>query len=472
MNGMAPPLRPVAILPIKSDFWLSTSGDELGRRPSLDGDLTVDVAIMGGGYSGLWTAYHLLCGNPALEVAIVEREFCGYGASGRNGGWCSPRFPVDAGALVRRYGADIARETIVAQQSGVQAFGAILAEEGIDAHFRPTGLLSLARGDAQLDLLEDTFEILSSLGLADGNRMLDAGEAFDLVHVTGLSGAMRTGYGAKLHPGRLVRGLAHAVERRGARIFEGTAATDLRLGSDAAIVTANGTVRARRAVVAAGEAYMTGLPRFHRRLLPMSSMIVLTAPLTDAQWDAVGWAGGEGLSSQTHTKNYLTRTEDGRILYGSRGAPYHYGSRMSESALCSPDTFAWMRDTVREWWPALNDVEFTHAWGGYLGVPRDWMPTVSFDEDARLAQLHGYTGRGVSTSAMCARLVAGLIGGWKTGLEGLPFHRRDTPQWEIEPFRWAGVRYIQNALARLDASESAGRRPPRDAILAEHLSKQ
>lgn len=457
---------------IKGDYWLSTSCDDLRRRPALDRDSLVDVAIVGGGFSGLWTAFFLLKQDPDLRVAIVEKHFCGYGASGRNGGWCSPRFPVDAGPLIRRYGIDMARQTILAQQQCVQDFPELLAEADIEADFRQTGLLSLARTPAQMADLLSTFETFAGLGLSAGNQLLGADETYEKVHVTKLFGGLRSAHGASIHPGKLVRGLARAVERMGAIIFEDTHALMVRGGDDAAIVTAGGTIRARRAVVTAGEAYLTGMPQYHRDVLPMSSMIVLTAPLTSAQWDAIGWAGGECLSSQVHTKNYLTRTREGRILYGSRGAPYRFASDMAERALQGEETFEWMRSTLKEWWPALHDIEFTHSWGGYLGIPRDWMPSVNFDPNSRIGRLYGYTGRGVSTSAMCARLLAGRIGGWTTGLETLPFHRREAPRWEPEPLRWAGVRYTQNALARVDEADNQGRVPPLDARLAKYLTSQ
>lgn len=458
--------------PIPNDFWLGTSGDDLTPRAPLKGDINVDVAILGGGFSGLWTAYHLLKRDPSLEIAIVERSICGYGASGRNGGWCSPRFPVDPGALIRRFGPAMARNTILAQQAVVKEIGATLLEEGIDAHFRETGLLSLARSEGQMAGLRRTLATYQSLGLDRGNRVIDAAEAHERVHATQLFGALETAAGANVHPGRLVRGLARLVERMGAVIYEDTTALSVNAAPQSGITTTRGTVVARRAVVTAAEAYLAQVPGYRRTLLPMSSMIVLTEPLSDAQWQAVGWAGGESLSSQVHTKNYLTRTADGRILFGSRGARYLFGSALSESAITDEATFKSMRRNVHEWWPQLGEVEFTHQWGGFLGVPRDWLPTVHFDQSTRIASLHGYTGRGVSTSALAARLLAGLIGGWSTGLEELPFHRRRTPKWEIEPFRWVGVRYVQNAFERIDAAERDERRPPLDTPLAEYLGDQ
>jgi glycine/D-amino acid oxidase-like deaminating enzyme len=456
----------------QTSFWLASTTDDLTPRKPLAGNLTVDVAILGGGFSGLWTAYYLLRDNPGIEVAILEKEICGFGASGRNGGWCSGRFPVDADVLRQRVGPTRARETILALYEAVEEIGRVVAAEGIDAHYRKTGLLNIARGEAQMPAIRAAFDVYERLCLGSHNRLLSAAEARELIQVTKLSGAMLTSIGATVHPANLARGLARCVERLGGTIFERSEVTRFKLGDQPRLVTESGSVTARRAVVAAGEAYLTRLPPFRRALLPISSMIVLTAPLNEAQWQEIGWRGGQSLSSQSKTKNYLTRTVDGRILYGSRGAPYHFGSRISDAALQDASVFECMRGTVREWFPVLERVEFTHAWGGHLGVPRDWMPTVDFDSTAKLARLHGYTGRGVSTTNLAARLAAGLISRRRSGLEELPLHRRQMRLWEPEPLRWAAVRYIQNAFARIDRAEETDRACPWDAPLAKYLGDQ
>jgi glycine/D-amino acid oxidase-like deaminating enzyme len=452
-----------------TSFWLSSTSDDLSPRKSLSGSVTVDVAILGGGFSGLWTAYYLLRDNPGIEVAILEKEICGFGASGRNGGWCSPRFPVDVDALQRRVGAERARETILAAHAAVEEIGRVVSVEGIDAHFRNTGLLSIARGKAQLPAIQAAYRSYDRLGLGAHNRLLGRDAAYELVRATNIEGGMLSKVGATVHPGNLARGLARVIERRGGVIYERSEVTRFSFGDRPALVTEGGCLTARRAVIAAGEAYLTQLPPFSRSLLPLTSMIVLTAPLTPSQWTQVGWHGGQSLSSQSSTKNYLTRTLDGRILYGSRGAPYHFASRISDATLQNEPVYEWMRGKAREWFPVLHDVEFTHAWGGHLGVPRDWMPSVHFDPSLKLGTLHGYTGRGVSTSNLAARLMMGLVTGRTTGLETLPIHRRPIRRWEPEPLRWAAVRYMQNAFARIDEAEEKGRRRPWDAWFAEYL---
>lgn len=453
-------------------YWLATCNDDCTPRASVDGDIAVDVAIMGGGFSGLWTAYYLLENEPGLEIAIVESEICGFGASGRNGAWCAPRFPVDPHALIARFGPQVARRICIEANAMVVEIGERLAAEQIDAEYRNTGLLTVARSDDQLKKLIGAFETYRSLGLTDNAQLCSAEQARELVNATNLTGGLKFAEGATIHPGKLVRGLARRLEEKGVRIFERSPVTGIERGAHAALVTATGRVRARRTVVAAGEAYLTAMPSFQRSVMPMSSMIILTEPLTAAQWDAIGWVGGESLSSPVNVKNYLTRTSDGRILYGSRGAPYLYGSRIPDKATRDAETFAWMEDCLLDWFPALTGISVTHRWGGYLGVPRDWMPSVYFDKDDKIAWLHGYTGRGVSTSALCGKTLAGAITGRGAALETLPFYRKHSARWEPEPFRWLGVRYVQNALARMDNAEVRGRSQPLDSSLAKFLGDQ
>lgn len=450
-------------------YWLA-SCDDLTRRPALAAEEVVDVAIMGGGFTGLWAAWFLLQADPDLSIAIVERQFCGFGASGRNGGWCSPRFPVNPAALTRRFGAETARTVLRAQQAMVDTVGRICESEGIDAHFDPVGVLTLARSAEQLPSLLQSYDAYARLGMTDGCELLDARQAHDRVHATHVHGALRLRAGATIHPGRLVRGLARAVERRGVRIYEGTEVTGTIEGSEPALVTRGGTLRARRAVLLAGEAFLTGQAGYRRRLIPMASTIMITEPLTAAQWGSVGWAGSECLSSYVNTTNYLTRTPDGRILFGSRGARYRYGSDMCETALRENANFDWIRDRLIEWWPALDGIAFTHRWAGYLGMPRDWMPSVHFDAARRVGHSYGYTGHGVITSAICARALARLVVGGAAAPD-MPYIRRQAPNWEVEPLRWAGIRYVQNAFLRMDIAETAGRRAPPDAPIAKYLGE-
>lgn len=470
MNDLATPRPAQSQAYADTSFWMQTADDDLTPRPALKGDITVDVAILGGGYSGLWTAYYLLRDNPGLEVAVIERDVCGYGASGRNGGWCSSRYPLYPDTLERRFGRESARQTILKMFEAVEEIGRVCEHEGIDAHYRNTGILSVARGKEQLPAIRAAHAAYARLGLDDRNQLISAEAARERINVTRLEGALYTPVSATVHPARLARGLARAVERLGGVIYERSAVTEVTTGAKPGLATACGRVRARRAVVTAGEAYLPQLTPFRRSRLPMSSMIVLTAPLTAAQWDEIGWSAGESLGSQAHTVDYLTKTLDGRILYGSRGAPYHWGSRLDEDR--DRATIGGMQAAVLNWFPSLAGIEFTHAWGGYLGVSRDWSPSVTFDGTTRHGDLGGYTGRGVSTSNLSGRLLAGMITGRETGLESLPLAQHRPPAWEPEPFRWLGVRYVQDAFRRIDQAAEDGRPAPFDTAFVHQLSEQ
>jgi glycine/D-amino acid oxidase-like deaminating enzyme len=449
-------------------FWLEDSGEPLTPRPPLSKSSDVDVAILGGGYSGLWTAYYLLQQEPGVRVAVVEKEIAGFGASGRNGGWCSPNFPVTAGGLENRFGPEPARNLLLAMRGAVDEVGRVCDEEEIDARFHKGGVLTLARGQHQLPGIRSAYTTYERLGLADRYQLLSAEEATERIRVTDVHGGLYTPDGASLHPARLVRGLARAVETRGGVIYEQTKVSKFKPGS---LITAGGELRAERAIVLAGEAYLTRLPGLHRSLLPVYSLISLTQPLTAAQWSQIGWQGGESVSSTRNTVVYLTRTPDGRILFGSRGAPYAFASRITDQQDRHEATLLLIHRSLVEWFPSLAGIHFTHSWGGPVGMPRDWMPAVRFDAGSRIGSIMGYTGQGVSTSNLAARLLAGLITQRKTGLEMLPLAQRRSPNWEMEPLRWLVVRYMQGAFLRIDEAAEAGRPRPFDSGIAESLGR-
>jgi glycine/D-amino acid oxidase-like deaminating enzyme len=455
----------------KYSFWLETAGEDLTPRPPLNRSCGVDVAILGGGYSGLWAAYYLLRENPRLQVAIVEWRTVGFGASGRNGGWCSARFPVTPAMLERRYGPEAARALMLAMYDSVDEVGRICDEEKIDAHFHAGGVLTLARGAHQLPLIRASHAGYERLGFGDRCRLLSAEETSDRVRATHVAGSLYVPHGASLHPGRLVRGLARAVERRGGIIYEQTEVTDFEGGANARLLTPGGELRATKAIILAGEAYLTRLPKLHRTLLPMYSLITLTEPLTEQQWSRIGWQNRESIASSRYTVDYLTKTRDGRILFGSRGAPYAFGSKISDEMDCHAQTHADMQRAVVEWFPSLQGIKFTHSWGGPVGMPRDWMPTVSFDRSSRIGTARGYTGQGVSTTNLAGRLLAGLVGEKPSRLESLPLAQRRSPDWEPEPLRWLAVRYMQDAFLRVDTALESGRSRPKDFPLAEFLGQ-
>ena len=457
-----------------TSFWLETSDDDLTPRPSFDGSGDTDVAILGAGYTGLWTAYELLRREPGLRVTILEREIAGFGASGRNGGWCAAGLQVSSAALERRFGRAGMTAVEDAVDSGVDEIGRVCREEGIDADYAKGGSLVVARGPSQVPAMDEHWAGIEAAGRADHYQRLDAAGAAERIRVDGaLGGIFGTQY-ASMHPGKLVRGLARAVERRGGVIHERTAVVDIEPGAGngqlrPALQTERGELRADT-VVLAGEAYLTEFRRWHRSLLPTWSLIVLTEPLTDEQWAEIGWRDRECLSSYRLSIDYLTRTKDGRILFGGRGAPYHFGSRIEPGYDRDERTHAMLRRFVEAWFPSLRGIRFTHAWGGPLGFPRDWLPTFAYDPRTGLATGRGYTGHGVATANLAGRVLADLITGARTELTTLPLVDRRGPSWEPEPFRFIGVRFVQESLLRLDDRSERTGKPPTGRSLAERLA--
>ena len=454
-----------------ASFWMETAGD-LAPRPPLDGTTECDVAILGAGYTGLWTAYYLLRRQPGLRIVIAEGEIAGFGASGRNGAWCAPDLNISMERLARLHGEEVARRVQQATYDAVDEVGRVAAAEGIDAGFHKGGELIVARGPHHVPAIEGAFREYERFGFGEHYRLLDAAGVAEKVRIAGAVAGLWSGTAAIVHPGRLVRGLATLVERMGARIVERTPVSDFRAavgGAPAALITAKGEIRAP-VVVLAGEAYLTRLAKLHRQLVPMYSLIVLTEPIDDARWAEIGWAGREVVASARLSIDYLSRTADGRILFGGRGAPYRLGSPIKDAYDRHDPTHEMLRGFVRTWFPMLRDVRFTHAWGGPLGMPRDWHPTFAFDPRSGIASARGYVGHGVSTANLAGRTLADLISGERTALTELPLANHRSPNWEVEPFRWLGIRYTQGAMTRLDRRSEATGRPPTGRSLAERIA--
>ena len=451
-------------------YWLETCGDDLTPRPALDGSQSVDVAILGAGYSGLWTAYYLLQRQPSLKIAVVDKEIAGFGASGRNGSWCTAHFPTSLSVIAEHYGADSARALYRAMAASVDEVARVATAEGFDIHFEKGGGMSVARGPQQLPTVREAHTDFDRLGLLDRVELLDKAETDARVKIEGALGAIFYKDAASIHPGRLVRGLARAIERHGAKIYEQTDVTDFTSGSNPVLRTTRGDLRART-IVLCGEAYLTRLPKLRRALIPIYSLMTLTEPLSAADWSEIGWRHRECIDSCRLTIEYMSKTADGRILFGGRGAPYHFGSRIEDEYDRHEPTIHMFQDNVRNWFPRLKGVRFTHSWGGPLGASRDFMPTMSFDPAMGLATARGYVGNGVATTNLAGRVLADLITGTRSEITTLPCVNHRSPSWEPEPFRYLGVHYIQRAYWAIDQKAERTGVSPSGRTIAERLTR-
>jgi glycine/D-amino acid oxidase-like deaminating enzyme len=445
-------------------LWLDRlDGDPLTPRAPLDGPLDVDVAIVGAGYTGLWTAYYLRRADPGLRVAVLERDVAGFGASGRNGGWCLGFLPMDLERLARRAGHAPAMALQREMFRTVDEVGRAAEREGIDCHYHKGGTLQLATSPVQLRRLHARVRQARRMGLGDADLgFLGPTEAGRRIHVPGLLGAVWSPHCAAVDPARLVRGLARAVERHGARIYESTPATRIRRGG---VDTPGGRVRAE-VVVRATEGYTPTLPGTHRAVVPLYSLMIATEPLPAAVWDQIGWSGRETVAAGGHLFVYAQRTRDGRVAFGGRGAPYHFASRVRAAY----DRHARVHDSLRaalaELLPAAGDARITHRWGGPLGVARDWAASVGLDRASGLAWAGGYVGDGVAAANLAGRTLADLVTGADSELVRLPWVQHRSRRWEPEPLRWLG---INGALLLAGSADAAERRTGRPARLRGRL---
>jgi glycine/D-amino acid oxidase-like deaminating enzyme len=447
-------------------LWLDGAPDELVPRPSLQGPTDVDVAIAGAGFTGLWTAYYLKKADPSLRVAVLEKEIAGFGASGRNGGWCHSTFPGSRERAAKTHG----RQAVIAQQralfAAVPEISRVVAEEGIEARFHLGGQLDLATSPVQLLRARDDIAYHRSWGFGDEDyTLLGAGDLRERLRVAGCLGAVYTPHGAAVDPARLARGLANVVERLGVPIYERTPVTAI---VPHALETAAGTVRAE-VVVRATEAFSALLPGFERQVVPIYSLMIATEPLPDAFWREVGWSGHEVFDDYRHLIFYAMHTDDGRIAIGGRGAPYHYNSRLSESYERAPAVQNHLGDLVRTLFPSAGDFEITHRWGGAIAASRDWYSSVGLDRHTGVAWAGAYVGDGVSTTNLAGRTLRDLILKEESDLTRLPWVNHISKRWEPEPLRWIGINASLKAMAGADAYERRTGRPSRRAMIVKKL---
>ena len=420
-------------------------------RAPLRGDITVDVAVIGGGLTGLWTAYYLLKRDASLRIAVLEKEIAGFGASGRNGGWCSALFPASAGALERRHGFDAATEMRRAMVDTVDEVGRVTADEGIDCDYVRGGTLSFARSPVQLRAARAEVAEARRFGV-DALELRDFRPTAGETTVTGAAGALAAVFDpacARLHPAKLVRGLAAVVERMGATIHE---RTEVLGWSPHSVSTRRGTVTAAT-IVEATEAYGATLRSSRRDILPLYSLMIATEPLPDDLWNDIGIGHGQTFTDFRHLLVYGQRTADNRFAFGGRGARYHWGSRIRGSYDRNPRVFDHLRNALVELFPQAAGAAITHAWGGPLGVPRDWHPHARFDAGTGIASAGGYVGDGLSTTNLAGRTLADLITGKPSALTSLPWVGHTSPRWEPEPFRFAGSNLGLLAMTVADVEE-------------------
>lgn len=435
----------------ETSFHLHSIGANAATRPPLSGDRTVDVCIVGAGFTGLWTAWWLRQVSPQLSIAIIEANRVGYGASGRNLGWISGKM---VGHRDKLADTPAGREGVIALRraciEAVTEIPRLMQEHGVDIDAAHGGYLQIAQTPAGLARVHRAVADRESWRLGEDDiRFLDRGELSKRIAVAGALGALYSPHCTRIQPAKLAVGLAGLLDGLGVEILEQTAATQIRPGL---VETARGNVRAR-VVLRATEAYSCKLPGLERSIIPTRTSVVATTPLTADQWNAIGWSGVEGIYGSDHLSYFGSRTADGRILLGSVvEAPYRYGSGTDKNGEVSDLAIRRLKAALKSLFPSV-DLAIDHVWCGVLGTPRDWSASVSFDSGTGLGHSIGYAGQGVGASYLAGRTLADLVAGKDSRWTRLPWTNRIQPRWEPEPIRWLGARAMYGLYRMADWSE-------------------
>jgi glycine/D-amino acid oxidase-like deaminating enzyme len=427
-------------------YWLETSAHT--PRPPLTASRDVDVVIVGGGYTGLWTAYHLLSAEPSLDIAVLEREEVGFGASGRNGGFAMTLLDMSLAHLRRNHGDHDAREAHNAVAESVTEMGEAIARHGIDCEWRHGGLMVVATNPAQLERVEADLDAAEALGL-DGFTRLSSAQAQAAVASPTYLAALREEHCAVLHPAKLARGLATVVSELGATVYEDTGLT--RLDDDGGrlrVTTPDGQLRAEQ-VVLATNAWAQSTPWFRSKVVPLYTYVVLTEPLSDAQWAEIGWENHEGVEDKQNLVHYYRRTDDGRIAWGY-GAGKVYRDGISAHHDRHDAVFAEMEQRFRETFPQLGSVAFTHRWGGPVGITGSFLPLFGTLLDGRLHYGVGYNGHGVAPSHTGGKVLRDKVLGKPGPSTELCFVDSKEIAFPPDPLRWLGASLTVKSLHRQD----------------------
>jgi glycine/D-amino acid oxidase-like deaminating enzyme len=430
-----------------TSLWFDIQDQKSQIRDTLVSDIDVDVAIIGAGFTGLWTAYYLKQHRPELNIAILEAQVAGYGASGRNGGWVA--------GLIAGFDKYVAPLSMTKRKAccrmlfdNVDEIGAVLASEGIDADYHKGGVIyAAARYPEQVKFQQKLLPHIYASGHSPEDcYWLDAQQLNEKVR-------MRNGYGgiykphcATVNPLSIVKGLAQRLERMGVKIYEKTRVLKI---NPREVTTEHARVQATT-IVPALEGYSSSVRGVEHNIIPVQSLMIATQPLSDALWDEIGLDNREAFSEASRMVTYGQRSADNRMVFGARGG-YNFGAKVHGEFSLSDDAFRLRESLMRDLFPMLDNVEVTHGWGGSLGIAREFAPHVHYNEQTGIATVGGYGGQGVAASHLFARTLADLILNRDTSFTQMPWvikqhsAKNVFKRWEPEPFKWLTSKAITQA---------------------------
>jgi len=432
-------------------WWLEEAG-EVAPAPPLEGDATADVVIVGGGYLGMWTAWHLLALEPELEIVLLEAALCGHGPSGRNGGFCETLWG-DAPTLREKAGDAAALAVCRASEQAVRGIGAWCETNGVDAWYREAPMLCVATTESQVGSWDGIVDAAAALGAPDEVVSVSAEEVRARCASPLFLGGALYRLNATVQPARLALGLRAKLLERGVRIHERTEVT--RLEREGGVQTRAGRVRATSAVLAVNSA-AAGFPGYRLSLAVASSHIVLTEPIPEVL-EEIGWTGGEAIVDSRTLVHYTRTTRDGRIVFGWGGGAMGFGGRAADRLELAPDVIARTQESLVRFFPQLRGRAVTHAWGGPIDVSPSHLPI--FGSRGRVHHGFGFTGNGVGPSYLGGEILARLALDRRDERTSLAIVEPGRKLFPPEPLRYAGGSLIRRALLAKDSAEDAGRRP-------------
>ncbi len=415
-----------------------------------------DVLIIGAGYTGLWSAYYLQLNDPSLKIAIIEKNTVGLGASGRNGGWCSTIMPMSLDSIAKRHGRN---QAIAMQNAMFETLDEIKARTtslGIDCDFVQGGSIEVLRSENQFVRAENRVRHLRQYGYGDDfYQLLDRDETLNMLRANNTLGGLFDKRSAVLHPKKLCIGLAAVVRAQGTTILENS---DVLAYSSGEVKTQHRTFKAK-IILRTTEAFSVNFSQAKRSVIPLYSMMVATEPLTADILSEIGLQGRPTFNDGRNMIIYGQRTADHRLAFGGRGAPYHFGSKISSTFDFNQNVAQRLRSTLIDLFPVLERTEFTHHWGGPLAAPRDWTFNISYNPATGLGSAGGYVGDGVATSNLAGRTLADLVCNKSTEITRLPSVNHTSKKWELEPVRYAAVNSLTKLAMLADWREDKTGRP-------------
>lgn len=440
-------------------FWFEQAlqQDKEGCAPTLYGDKTADVCIVGGGYTGLWTAIHLKRASPELGIAIVEADMCGAGASGHNGG-CMMTWATKYFTLERLFGESEAIRLVKASEQAVHDITAFCRKHGIDAQVRMDGTLYTATNQAQHGATDAVVETLERLG-ANSWRALPPEEvrrrAASRKHLSGIFSPV----GATVHPGLLVRGLRRVALQMGVRIFENTPMRRLERGHPPIIRTPQGSIRAKKVVLALNASMPTEFPQFRRAVVLVSSDMIITEPRPDLL-ERIGLDNGIAVMDSRIFVQYYRTTTDGRLMLGKGGNTFAFAARMLKT-FDEPSPYRQaLTDSLHEFFPEFRNVPIAASWNGASERSATGLPFFTrLDGHPDIFYGFGYSGNGVGPTYMGAQFLSSLVLGLDNAWTRSPMTKGPLGWFPPEPFRYVGSIIVRNAIRRKERDEDLGRRP-------------